>query len=376
MTSTSTRRELTRGQATVLTLAALPMVAVGIAGGIGTYSNVVTQFGRAATAVGVVAAGEGVTLVLALVMLILTMFGQSAPAPVRAGLWATPVAAAVMGVAVANTPTERIVYGLTPMAMCGAAEGLGLLARRVVIYRTGVDAEADRRNAETVQQLAYHQALAARHPDEGVRADAERKSWKLVGQVGVGDQRLAEGLVEVQRERLRQGADAALSGMLAIEAAPSVVEPTTQARPVTATEALRREFAGMDPADAIRLAHDARPDAPPAELASLLVSYGVVVDTVQVALVLGSRPPEYEVQRGDAADAPQVNALEPVNMQGAVEEAASILGSDAKAREIAEHIARHRRLVVDEAYIRAALSRASKKQRKPIGDDEMREGYA
>src|SRR5690606_10065252 len=159
----------------------LPMIGAGVAGAIGTYSNVVTEFGRAATAVGVVAAGEGVTLVLALVMLVLTMLGQTAPAPVRLGLWAAPVAAALPGVRVADTATEAVVYGVTPLAMCASAEGLGLLARRVVVYRTGVDTEAQRRNAVTVQRLAFHQARAANHPDQDVRARSSRASWRLVG---------------------------------------------------------------------------------------------------------------------------------------------------------------------------------------------------
>ncbi|MEU6099083.1 hypothetical protein ABZ823_30945, partial [Streptomyces sp. NPDC047079] len=146
--------------------------------------------------------------------------------------------------------------------------------------------------------------------------------------------------------------------------------------PITATEALREHFTTVDPADAIRLAHDARPDAPPAELASLLVSYGVAVDAVAVALVLGQRPPEYEVHRPDAADAPQVNALEPVTVEAAVVEAASILGPDASAREIAEHVARNRRLVVTEPYVRTALSRAAKRSDPQAPAKPMEGGYA
>ncbi|RZB18371.1 hypothetical protein StrepF001_14915 [Streptomyces sp. F001] len=360
---------LTIGQGIVLGLATLPMIGAGVAGAIGTYSNVVTEFGRAATAVGVVAAGEGVTLVLALVMLVLTMLGQTAPAPVRLGLWAAPVAAALTGVAVADTATEAVVYGVTPLAMCASAEGLGLLARRVVVYRTGVDTEAQRRNAVTVQRLAFHQARAANHPDKDVRARSSRASWRLVSRVGVGDVQLGADLVEVQRERLRQGADAALAGMYAVASAPAAGERPAAPAYQSAREVLRRKFAEMDPAEAIRVAHDAHPDMPPAELASLLITYGVVVDALAVALVLGTRPPEYEVHRGDAADAPQVNGLEPVTLEAAVIEAASILGPDAKAREIAEYVARHRRLVVTENYVRTALSRAAKRQ----GEDDPAE---
>ncbi|MGW3213120.1 hypothetical protein ACWDBC_12825 [Streptomyces parvus] len=147
---------LAKGQAIVLSAAALPMIAVGAFGGTGTYSNIVEEFDRAATAIGVVAAGEGVTLVLALVMVGVTMLGQAAPAPVGLGLWAAPIGAGLTGVVVADDYTEAVVYGMTPLAMSAAAEGLGFLARRVVVYTTGVDMEAQRRNAATMQRLAYH----------------------------------------------------------------------------------------------------------------------------------------------------------------------------------------------------------------------------
>lgn len=351
-------RRLTTGQKTTLGTAAVVMVAVGVAGAVGTFSNVLAEFGRAATAFGVVAAGEGLTLILALTMLGLTLLGQSSPLWVRAGLWLAPLTACGMGLSLASNVTEAAVYGVTPLGMSGAAEGLGLIARRVVIYTTGVDAEAQRRNADAVQQLAYHQAAAERHPDESTRAAAERKSWKLARKVGVGDQVLGAGLVEVQRVRLREGADVALAGMYGGQPSREEVSPAEPVRPVSATEMLRERFADMHPADAIRIAHDARPDAPPAELAHMLDTYGVPVDAVAVALVLGQQPPEYEAHRPDAADAPQVGELEPLTVEAAVVEAASTLGPDASAREIAEHIALHRRLVVAEPYVRTALSRA------------------
>jgi len=367
-----TTRELSNGQAIVLGVAGAAMLAVGAIGATGTYSNAVSEFHRQATAAGVVAAGEGLTLILALTMLGLTMLGQAAPYWVRIGLWVTPVAASLTGLAIADDPRERVVYAVTPLAMSGAAEGLGLIARRIVIYRTGRDAEADRRNADTVQQLAYQQALAAGHPDEEQREDATRKAWKLAGKVGVGDPLLAEGLVEVSRERLRQGADTALAGMLTAAPRPATATP----RPVTATEAVRRQFATMDPTDAIRFAHDARPDAPPAELAHILGTYGVAVDPVAVALVLGTQPPTYEVHRPDTAVHQQLTALPAVNLQGAVEEAAAALGADASPRAIAEHLEHTRRLVVDEPYIRTALSRAAKKPQPETPAQPMEGGYA
>jgi hypothetical protein len=356
-----TTRDLTKGQAWVLGTAAVVMVAVGAVGAWGTYTNAVSEFHRQATAAGVVAAGEGLTLILALIMLGRTMLGQSSPAVVRGGMWLAPMSASCIGLTIANDARETAVYAVTPLAMSGAAEGLGLIARSIVVYRTGVDADVVRRNADVARQLAFNRAVADGHPGERRRKWAVRRYWRLARYVGVGDTELGAGLVDVQRVRVREGADAALATMYGAAPAATTAQPTTPPRPASATEVLRARFADMDPADAIRLAHDARPDAPPAELAQLLGTYGVPVDPVAVALVLGQRPPEYEVTRPDAAVAEQVNALPAVNLQGAIEEAATALGEDASARDIAAHLERTRRLVVPENHIRTALSRAAKK---------------
>lgn len=373
-----TTRRLTKGQRFVLGAAAIVMVAVGAAGAAGTFSNVVSEFHRKATAIGVVAAGEGLTLILALTMLGLTMLGQPSPAWVRVGLWTAPLAACLTGLSLASNVTEAAVYGLTPLGMSGAAEGLGLIARRIVTYTTGVDADDQRRQADAVQQLAYHQAAAERHPDKEVREASLRTAWNLAKRVGRGDQVLGASLVGVQRDRITGGADTALGAMYG--AAPAAVEPPARPRSASATEVLRKRFATMDPADAIRFAADARPDAPPTELAHVLGTYGVPVDPVAVAMVLGQRPAEYQVHRPDTADASQVRALPAVNLQGAVEEAASALGAEASPRAIADHMEQHRRLVVDDAYIRLALSRAAKKKQPdpqaPATRDEGNGGYA
>jgi hypothetical protein len=370
-----TTRELTRGQSAVLAVTAAAMVVVGSFGAWGTYTNAVTAFHRQATAAGVVAAGEGLTFVLALIMLVRTMLNMSSPLVVRGGMWLAPVSASCIGLSIASTTREAAVYAVTPLAMSGAAEGLGFIARSVVVYRTGRDAETDRRNAATVQQLAYQQALAAGHPDEDVKEAATRKAWKLIGRVGVGDPQLAEGLVDVSRTKLTAGAGHALDRMLALPAGDAPADRPAP-KSTNATDAIRAHFADMDPVDAVRLAADARPDAGPVELAGILGTYGLTVDPVAVALVLGQQPAEYIVERPDAADALQVSALEPVDMAGAVEEAASALGPDASARDIAEHIARHRRLVVTEPYIRTALSRASKKPQPETPAKPMEGGYA
>lgn len=358
MTST---RELTRGQTVVLGAAAVAMVAVGTVGSIGTYSNAVSAFHRQATAAGVVAAGEGLTLILALIMLGRTMLGQSSPAVVRGGMWLAPMSASCIGVTIASDAREAAVYAVTPLAMSGAAEGLGFIARSIVVYTTGVDAETIRRNADVARQLAFNRAVADGHPDGRKKKRAVRRYWRLARYVGVGDAELGAGLVDVQRVRVREGADAALASMYG--AAPAVAElpPPEEPSASSAKELLRRKFADMGPAEAIRVARDAHPVAPPEELAAMLAEYGVNVDAVLVALVLGQRPPEYTVDRPDAGVAPQLSELPALGVQGAVEEAATALGEDASARDIAEHLERNRRLVVPENHIRTALSRAAKK---------------
>lgn len=239
-------RTLTRGQKGVLGVASGVMVAVGVAGAIGTYSNALAEFARQATAAGVVAAGEGLTLILALTMVGLTLLGQAAPVWVRAGLWLAPLAACGTGLSLADTLTEAVVYGVTPLGMSGAAEGLGLIARRVVIYTTGVDAEAQRRNAATMRRLAYHRARAANHPDKLTRWRSERAAWRLARNVGVGDAELGADLIGVQRTQLTAAGDAALADMFAVTPAP--------ARPEL-PEAPRQD--GQDARDAREDAEDA-----------------------------------------------------------------------------------------------------------------------
>ncbi|EMF31131.1 hypothetical protein H114_00842 [Streptomyces gancidicus BKS 13-15] len=230
-------RTLSRGQRVVLIAATVPMIAFGALGGWGTFTNVVSAFGpdRRPTALGVVAAGEGSTLVLALVMVLLTMFGQPSPWPVRAGLWAAPAAAAVTGIVVADTLTERVVYGVTPMAMCVAAEGLGLVARRFVVYRTGEDVETQRRNAAIMRSVAYHRARAERHPWKWVRKWSALAAWRLMRRAGEGDVELGVDLIRVQRVTLTEGAGLALGDMLAVGPTPAAL-PAGQPTPVTEPE--------------------------------------------------------------------------------------------------------------------------------------------
>jgi hypothetical protein len=219
-----TRKPLTRVQIGVLTAAFVPMLATGVVGGIGTYSNIGHAYGRG-TALGALGAGEGATAVLALVLLGLTMLGQSSPRVVRLGLWLLPAAAAVMGAMAAPDAGRTVVYALTPMGMSVSAEGMAFLARRIVVHTDGRDAENERRTADIVQALAYHRARAAHHPVDRVRKRSDRASWRLARKVGVGDAALGSRLLDVQRARITDGADAALASMFGT-AAPIPMQAT------------------------------------------------------------------------------------------------------------------------------------------------------
>ncbi|NLU68479.1 conjugal transfer protein [Streptomyces sp. HNM0574] len=219
-------------QKIVLGLAFAPMLATGVAGGIGTFSNISAKYGEG-TAVGAVAAGEGATAVLALVLLGLTMLGQSSPLVIRIGLWVLPAAASAMACTAATDLGQAVIYAVTPMGMTVSAEGMAFLARRIVVHQDGRDAEAEERAAALVRELAYHRACAANHPDEDVRAESELKSWKLARKVGSGDSTLGGRLLEIQRERVTGGANAALQSMFtpgqsADEPSPTEAAETTE----------------------------------------------------------------------------------------------------------------------------------------------------
>jgi hypothetical protein len=224
---------LTKAQAITLGVAGAAMIGVGALGARGTYGNLTTVF-PGSTALGAVAAGEGATLILALVYVGLTMLGQSAPTAVRLGLWALPAVAAAVGAVAAHGPTATVVYAVTPMAMCTAAEGAGLLARRIVVRTTGRDTEAQRRAAAAVRRLAYERARAQHHPGKWTKRRAERRAWRLARHVGTDDFGLGEQLLNVQRVRLVAGADAALLAMFGPAVTPdrdAVTAPVTPALP-------------------------------------------------------------------------------------------------------------------------------------------------
>ncbi|MFJ2774905.1 conjugal transfer protein [Streptomyces sp. NPDC087300] len=220
----------------LLSVTGLVMVAVGVLGGIGTYANLSHRYGGQ-TALGALGAGEGATAVLALVVLVATVFGRPAPRLARLGLWALPAAAAVMGATAATSTGQTIVYAVTPMAITAAAESIAYLARLAVIHQEGRDVEAEARAAALVRDLAYQQARAASHPSEKVRKWSVRRSWRIARKVGQGDTGLAADLLTVQRTRLTQGADVALERMYAPALATTAALTKTSADPAPALPA-------------------------------------------------------------------------------------------------------------------------------------------
>ncbi|MFI9366982.1 hypothetical protein ACIG5E_39020, partial [Kitasatospora sp. NPDC053057] len=134
-----------------------------------------------------------------------------------------PVVAAVAGIVIAPTAAARVAYGVSPLAMTAAAELAGLLARSIVVHRTGVDAEADRRTGDALRLVEYHRARAERHPDERVRRRSQRAAWRLARRIGAGDTRLGTALPDAYAERTAAAAVAALDGLYGRTSVP--VEP-------------------------------------------------------------------------------------------------------------------------------------------------------
>ena len=207
--------KLTRGQKTVLILASVPMAATGIAGGIASFFNFKdTLKGSASAALSIVAAGEGATLVAALVMLALTLLGQHTPAPARFALWALPAVASVAGGILADDLKMKVVMVAAPLAMTVAGEGVTLVARRIVAFQTGVDIEQQRRSG----LLLWHANRAANGTGLAKKR-SELAVWRLTKQFAATDNQMSIQLGEVQRYRIGEGADANLARVLSGETA-------------------------------------------------------------------------------------------------------------------------------------------------------------
>lgn len=198
------------GQVVVLVAACLPMAAVGIAGAVATFVNMDRILKSGASALGMVAAGEGATLICALVALAVTLMGQHTPTVVRLGMWLLPLVAAVAGVAMATGTNEKIMMAVTPMAMTAAGEGVAFVARRVVAHRTGTDIEQQRRSG----LLLWHANRARNGGWIGQRI-SQVAVWRLTKAFAETDAQLSVQLGEIQRYRIGIGADVNLAAVLA-----------------------------------------------------------------------------------------------------------------------------------------------------------------
>lgn len=237
--------KLTGGQITVLAITATPMAAVGLAGAVATYVNMNNVLHRGESALGLVAAGEGATLICALVALAVTLMGQHTPAAVRLGMWLIPLIASATGVALAPNNTERVVMGVTPLAMTAAGEGVAFVARRVVAYRTGVDIEQQRRSG----LLLWHARRAAHGKGPGKKI-SERAVWRLTKDFAATDDQLSRQLGEIQRLNMAQGADENLAAVLtngALRPALPVAEPTPALPPADPYEAVHGPLMAFGP---------------------------------------------------------------------------------------------------------------------------------
>lgn len=219
--------KLTGGQRLVLIIAAVPMAAAGIAGGVASYFNFVSVLTERSYAASIVLAGEGATVICALVALAVTLMGQHTPAPARAGLWLIPMVASVAGGVIAPDLNTKIVMSLSPLAMTAAGEGLALVARRTVAYRTGVDIEQQRRSG----LMLWHANRAVNGRGLG-KVISHAAVWRLTKQFAATDGQLSVQLGETQRFRINEGADANLAAVLSGNTGKRAVRHAVESAPV------------------------------------------------------------------------------------------------------------------------------------------------
>lgn len=235
--------KLTKGQTIVLIATSAPMAVIGAAGAVATYVNMNEILHRSASALGLVAAGEGATLVCALVALAVTLMGQHTPTFVRLGLWLIPLLASATGVALARNTVERVTMAVTPLAMTAAGEGIAFVARRVVAYRTGTDIEQQRRSG----LLLWHANRAANGSGLGKRLSTSAV-WRLTKQFAATDGQLSVQLGQIQRFRIGEGADKNLSAVLGGSQRPAVApaDASPALPPASASQAVSEADESLD----------------------------------------------------------------------------------------------------------------------------------
>lgn len=240
--------KMSKGQIFVLMLALLPMAAIGVAGAVATYVNMDAVLHRSASALGLVAAGEGATLICALVALAVTLMGQHTPAVVRLGMWAVPLLAAGVGYLLAPTLNDRVTMTVTPLAMTAAGEGIAFVARRVVAFRTDTDLEQQRRSG----LLLWHANRAANGSRLG-KYLSRSAVWRLTKAFAATDGQLNVQIGAVLRDKITRGADENLGAVLTrldnapVRPAVAPAVPAPALAPVEAPEPVSEAHSG--PAD-------------------------------------------------------------------------------------------------------------------------------
>lgn len=193
------------------------------------------------------------------------------------------------------------------------------------------------------------------------KANAQLAVAGVRRQVARAEQRAALELLAAERVR---GAVPELP--VQVEPVDDTPAPASRPAPArSAREQVAEQLAAMDTAEAIRTAAAARPDLTTTGTVDLLADYGITVDPLQVALALGRHAvrtpvPEQVTRRDTTPDMPQVGGLSKADAIVAMSRA---LGPDASPADIAHHLAGHG-VGVDTAYVRTALHRATKRQRR------------
>lgn len=246
--------EFGKGKIALVVTIVAPIAAIGIAGAVASFYNF-TGFlnGQAASALGLVAAGEGAALACALVMLLLTVLGRPTPGVVRAGLWLLPIVAAGVGATLAPDLNMKVTAGVTPLAMTVAGEGIALVMRNVVAYRTGVDLEANRRAG----LMVWHVRRANNGSGLG-KWLSKGAVWRLARQFAATDSQVSVQLADVQRYRIADGMDAGMAAILdgtserpskALATAPAPQVPAAPSAPALAPAAAPVAVAEAAPVD-------------------------------------------------------------------------------------------------------------------------------
>jgi hypothetical protein len=283
---------------------------------------------------------------------------------VRAGRSAAAPIAATLGMASTsvylNIVHARLTGGGRPAEVLYATPIIGLLAVSALAW-TADRAAARAARGETPMRLPAYGLLG----------------WALAR--------------EQATDALRARAVAHVTGATATPA----VEPAR--RPRTAHAAVAEHLAALDPIEAIRITADTHPQLGPGDLAQLLASYGVTVDALHVALVLGratapsvrldriptpAAPPvpsgqpaalTKTVMRGEATpDMPQVSGLP---LSEAIPAIHRRLTDDASPRAVVKCLALQG-MATDTAYVRTALSRARARAVDEAAEEDARRAKA